>query len=238
MWLSGEFIDGDYDRVWDALRALKQPVYGVKLFASPGGDLVEAMKIGELVRRLRLDTFIAYARSALWPLYLGSDRQAVCASACVFVWFSGIRRWGNSFLVIHRPYYDAAYFSSLSSEEAEAKYAELESTAYAFLRKMDTPERIIRMMRKVSSTDGQVVDQIYVSDELQGTSPAFDEWLTAKCGGKIGSERMLEIFENQKALGGKQYLPEDQARDLKIFECLLPQLEQAVEDAWEKEFGN
>jgi hypothetical protein len=240
LWLSGEFAAGDYERVHGALRARGEPVYGVRLFASPGGNLDEAMKIGELVRRLRLGTLVATIVPdgfLLDSIVLKSDGQAVCASACVYVWLSGIVHLGSWKLVIHRPYFDAAYFSSLSSEEADAKYAELESRAYNFLRKMGAPEQLIVMMKKVSSSDGQVLDEEYVLAELNVTSPGFDEWLTSRCGADIGSRRLLEIMRNAKELGGQEHLPADQASELARGLCRGKERKQAVLDAWKNEFS-
>lgn len=241
MWLSGEFVAGDYERVRNALRDRGEPIYGVKLFASPGGNLNEAMKIGELVRRLRVSTSIAIRLPNgvdLPPMILKSDEQAICASACVYVWLSGVVRLGAWQLVIHRPYFDAAYFGSLSSEEAETKYVELESRAYDFLRKMGAPEQLIVMMRKVSSSDGQILDQDYVAGELSNTSPSFDEWLTSRCGADVDSSRLLEIMTNAKRLGGQEHLPADQAEEYKRFLCRGKERKQAVLDAWKNEFGD
>jgi hypothetical protein len=241
MWLSGEFVSGDYERIRDALRKRGEPIYGVRLLASPGGNLNEAMKIGELVRRLRVSTLIA-VRTPNGPLMseitLRTDRDAVCASACVFVWLSGVTRLGTWQLVIHRPYFDPAYFGSLSSEEAEARYAELEAKAYDYLRKMGAPEELIAMMRRVSSSDGQVLTEEYVAGALPDTSPGFDEWLTARCGSDIDSLRLLEITTNARELGGQEHLPADQAAELAQWLCRGKEKKQAILDAWKGEFGD
>jgi len=239
MWLSGEFVVGDYERVRSSLRQRGEPIYGVRLLASPGGNLNEAMKIGELVRRLRLTTYLAVkAPEGPWmpELTLKSDEQAVCASACVYVWLSGIDRAGTWQLIIHRPYFDAAYFSSLSSEQADEKYAELEAQAYDFLRTMGAPEQLIVMMRKVASSRGLVLDQDYVATELSDPSPGFDEWLTSKCGADVDSPRLHEITINRMKLAGQEHLPPDQAADLARWLCRAKVQKQAVLDAWKSEF--
>jgi hypothetical protein len=87
------------------------PTVTSKVFLwSLGGDVEEAMKIGKLIRHLRLDVFVPDRPNTLRvlgqfsvqasPIDKGND---VCASACVLAYAGGITRQGD-LLVLHRPF--------------------------------------------------------------------------------------------------------------------------------------
>src|SRR5450432_1096815 len=95
--LEGTIVPGDYDK----LRKLVEEDCPAKYYnsacassiylASPGGSVVEAMKIGRLVRTLRWETQIpeevsADLRQKLTTALTLSDPKAnyLCASACFF----------------------------------------------------------------------------------------------------------------------------------------------------------
>jgi hypothetical protein len=70
----------------------------VVLLASPGGDLDQAIIMGEIIRSRDLATAVGVAEAA------GRLRSAYCASACVLVYAGGKPRYGieGSLLGVHR----------------------------------------------------------------------------------------------------------------------------------------
>jgi hypothetical protein len=70
----------------------------VVLLSSPGGDLNQAIIMGEIIRARGLATAVGTADSA------GEVRSAYCASACVLVFAGGKPRYGvkGSMLGVHR----------------------------------------------------------------------------------------------------------------------------------------
>jgi hypothetical protein len=68
------------------------------LMSSPGGDLEQAMLIGEIIRSRGLTTAVGVADAS------GLIRPSYCASACVFVFAGGKSRYGieGSMLGVHR----------------------------------------------------------------------------------------------------------------------------------------
>ncbi|WP_245475166.1 hypothetical protein [Bradyrhizobium sp. Leo121] len=70
----------------------------VVLLSSPGGDLNQALIIGEMIRSRGLTTAVGVADAS------GQVRPAYCASACVLVYAGGTTRYGleGSMLGVHR----------------------------------------------------------------------------------------------------------------------------------------
>lgn len=66
--------------------------------SSPGGDLNQAMIIGEIIRSRGLSTAVGVADAS------GHIRPSYCASACVFIYAGGKSRYGieGSMLEVHR----------------------------------------------------------------------------------------------------------------------------------------
>lgn len=119
--LEGKIEIGDYDKLLKIIDEdcgdYNSCTSGIFL-ASPGGDLIEAMKIGRLVRKLRLVTHVPSDVPPVPSDLLPSDRQKIealrkkavadlkdfkailknakadfmCASACFFIFVAGIDR--------------------------------------------------------------------------------------------------------------------------------------------------
>lgn len=194
--IQGEIVNGDATRFEDAVRQIGPEVRMVKLRGSPGGDLREAMVIGKLVRKMRLLTDLAILgekgpmvemspvvnADGTRSMIIGTDEDALCASACFFIWIAGVQRQGDYLLVVHRPYFDPGEFGQLNFMQAQTAYAGLEQEAYSYLQTMGTPQSVIDLMRRTSSGDGIRLKSEFVSSELQPMAPDIDEWLRAKCG--------------------------------------------------------
>jgi hypothetical protein len=102
--LEGKIEPGDFEKV----RSFLLSEYSLEIFlASPGGDLAEAMKIGRLVRSLKLETVVPGKYSSEWVKKNPGFRKAhnlkdfssdyTCTSACFFVFVAGIMRWADIF---------------------------------------------------------------------------------------------------------------------------------------------
>lgn len=239
LWFSGKIERGDYDRLHEFLGREGKNVLAIVLQKSPGGDVDEAIKIGRLIRRLKLITKIAVSVPPVDPVLEGStvtDETATCASACVLMWMAGTRRAGNWRLVVHRPFFDPTYFAGLNAHQADQRYRELEKQVYEYLHEMDTPESLIRTMRQVPSTDGKVLDPDYVRRELNMIIPSYDEWLTAKCGRLYlqGHGDLLLKQAQGATLTAEERKFIDQQKS--ISDCRLKAMIEAQKQAWTAEF--
>jgi hypothetical protein len=169
----GEIVRGDYQRVLSVIR--KDPDEFLRYdwqLNSGGGDILEAIKIGDLIKDLYLRINVADEH----------NRDARCASACFFIFVSSVSRNAIDGTVgIHRPYFAQGYFANLSPEDAQKKYAQLTKTVRDFMSKNDVPDALIGRMFGLAS------NEIYWLDggdlESIGDRPAwFDQYLLSRCG--------------------------------------------------------
>jgi hypothetical protein len=118
-----------------------------------------------------------------------------CYSAGVFILYGGVNRYvsdNNDFrngkesiivIGIHRPKFDASYFSELSPEKADKQYKALQEEAREYLIEMDAPQSLIDQMFDTASDKVQLIESDKFRKEyLASKAPFFDEWLIAKCG--------------------------------------------------------
>ena len=167
--IKGEIKRSDYAK---ALNAVKDAyVHGdigqlfVKL-DSPGGDVLEAMKIGDLVRQLKLTTIVG---------------RGQCNSACVFVLVAGTNRIAPSGIGIHRPFFEREYFSGLSADDAQKKYEEMMDATNSYLVEMGMAKELIERMFRVPSNEVEELSLEEVQKWISGSPASLDEWLIAKC---------------------------------------------------------
>jgi len=101
------------------------------MLASPGGDVLEAMKIGRLIRALKLQTIIPSKDGE--PQQFGANGEHrsqrpsvnyICASACFFIFVAGIKREldisfsaSEPLLGIHRPYLSDEDLKAMTGEQ-------------------------------------------------------------------------------------------------------------------------
>ena len=115
--LEGKIVSGDYDKLRNFLgtKSNFDKISGGVFLASPGGNMAEAMKIGRLIRTLRLSTdgpsgppsgITKFGGSLIHANDLVNPKaNYLCTSACFFVYVSGIYRnlnWAGR-LGVHRP---------------------------------------------------------------------------------------------------------------------------------------
>jgi hypothetical protein len=103
--LSGEIMSGDFEKVETALNRKLAPIH----LDSDGGQVLEAIKIGELIRSKSLETRLPYKSS--------------CASACMLLLAAGVIRTADetSRIGIHMS-------SGVFNEELVSKLEELISS--------------------------------------------------------------------------------------------------------------
>ena len=85
IYASGQIVAGDAQRLRQFVRE-RVPGPAVIAFDSPGGSVAEALRIGNTIRELNLDTEVG-ARAA------GAEREALCSSACAYAFAGGVNRY-------------------------------------------------------------------------------------------------------------------------------------------------
>ena len=172
LFLDGEIKKGDYRQLIDVV-VNHGKIPSMMAITSPGGDVIEAMKIGRFARRNHMQI------AAIQP----------CDSACTFIIFAAVKRVTSGKLGLHRPHYDPQYFSQLSGEAANKKYKELDGEVRKYLIEMNVPTLIIDKIMSIPSSNIEYIEISFYNNLAGSTSPAYNEWLAARCGSFTDRER-------------------------------------------------
>jgi hypothetical protein len=173
--LEGEIEAGDFERVRSAL--LKGSTGSVVFLASLGGDLVEAIKIGQLIRRLKISTAVPSRElrvgvkdKLIAREGLKDPQNFACLSACFFIFVAGIHRGedfvGGPNLGIHRPYLTKDDSQRLNDDEALMIGTKTRQYVETYLKQMGVPGKYVDGMFSVR---GDQIDWI-TEDEFAATS--------------------------------------------------------------------
>jgi hypothetical protein len=191
LYLIGKIVPGDFERFKSALRTAPAGLNTINL-RSPGGDVMEAVKIGRLVRSLYLDTLAPlspeagpYAKHNCSSDHPTVRRQGtcLCASACFLIWAGGLTPFGDH-VYIHRISFDKEYYGSLSPSEADIKYEQGLRVVREYLTEMGVPERYYEKLVRTPSNFSAKVKFLEVMKDFNWIGrPSLNEWMIARCGG-------------------------------------------------------
>jgi len=189
--VEGDIVPGDADKLLTKLMDFFYvfgPAIDTIYLMSKGGDVEEAMKMGAIIRRLRLGTM-----APIWqgnnneppfsPVLPDNKDNLICASACFLIYAGGVDRFGN-YLALHRPYLSRAETSKLSDIEYEAAQKKETIEVSEYLKSMDIDQYWIDRMMATSSQDSYVVPWSEADNKvyhLMGTVPLIEEIELGKC---------------------------------------------------------
>lgn len=161
-------------------------------FHSPGGDLAGGMKLGELIRRRRLDTVVAQTdfRSANHPDY-DMDREGICASVCALAYLGGVERTlhEGSKLGVHQ-------FSSATGGTSEGDTQKVVALIAAYLGRVRVSRDLILPIGLVGPSEiywlsrSEAEKFNVVTDR---TAPVEGEWQITEAGGRV----VLQALQSQ-----------------------------------------
>jgi hypothetical protein len=226
--LEGKIEAGDYDKL--------RSVYGETItnqfylgnfwaneiyLASPGGDLAEAMKIGRLVRALKLHTIVPPRFEypvGPYKKWSNADRHQLtnpkanymCASACFFIFVAGITRTDTSGisldeprLGIHRPYLSDSDLLALSGDQAITSANRVRATVENYLKEMSVPRRYVDLMFSVPKDKIRWLGKSDGVADLEGTIPELRDWLAARCDKRTDVEKAVweKIEKDPRPMG-------------------------------------
>jgi len=183
-WLSSQRLDfvnnTEYSiSALEKLYSVWRPTISVN---STGGDVLESIQIGRLIRQLRMDVSV-YKPS-------GSTFEIKCLSACMNIRIAGINglasddfnfiRYG---LGVHRPSFDDEYFAGLSSSEAEALYLKYENEVKAYMIEMGASQGLIDLTFNTPSSDIHMLKLTKFNTPIVTYSsiPWWEERVDANC---------------------------------------------------------
>ena len=175
--IEGPIVKGDYKR----FQLLAFSGVSTVWLASPGGDLAEAIKIGQLVRKLNMDVWAPESNRQVWNtmIRVADQRHSVCASACFFVYAAGTYRAGN-ILGVHRPRFAEDDLRAMTMEQAASGQVSANEVAALYLRKMGISNSLIEKAATTKPSDIQWLTEAEVKS-LSGYIPEYADWIEAQC---------------------------------------------------------
>ena len=249
MDIEGPIEAGDYDRFIHLVKENQAKLSGVQLY-SPGGNLYEAMKIGRALRKLEISSQVPMKGKDGLPQcddLLGSKprkpENCTAASAAFFIHIGGVHR-GGTYLVVHRPTFEANEFKELSQAEAKVAYDKLLLDAKAYMEEMALPLQIQDLVLNTPSTDAKVLEEATVRTYIWGDLPYREEWQRAKCGKLNAAELQRSKAIGARILQGYQLTDEEKGeldrlsplRDQES-KCSIALTEQSRSAAYQQFFG-
>jgi len=212
--IEGNIETGDYDKLLSFIK--DNDIRNSIFLASPGGNVAEAIKIGRLVRMLRMATeipgqFSREMRDAMSPddlnkrlLKSANDHNIrnrednyVCASACFFVFVAGVYRdkepsvYDEPSLGIHRPFLTDSDLTSLSASEAMASAKQLRAFIESYFKEMDVPSKYADLMFSVPREQVRWIDDTNFEFDLEGFIPELKDWIDARCDKRTAVEKVV-----------------------------------------------
>jgi len=187
--IEGDITVGDFEKLQKITN--DHPVRpGTVELASPGGDVAEAIKMGLLVRKLRLSTSApltsgGWAESAkLRAQEFGIkdvERNNTCASACFFIYVAGVDRMGDT-IGIHRPYFDPAVLRKSEGSDVIERSRSVKSIVESYLREMGVPSKYAELMFDTKKDEIRWLTKDEISRDFFGLIPELQDWVESRCG--------------------------------------------------------
>jgi hypothetical protein len=191
--LEGKIEPGDYISLHNFLRNESNfdKITGGVFLASSGGHVREALKIGNLIRLLRLSTTAPASpprRDVVSPPIRATDlvnpRNYECASACFLVYVAGSERqlsWAGRLglhqpQLLHKP-------DSASDDDVMIVTAGIRNALRQYLNKMDVPPKYLEFMYAIPPTEVRWITQQEFDEDLKGYVPGMIALLRQKCEG-------------------------------------------------------
>ncbi|MGA7324484.1 MAG: hypothetical protein WBX25_08410 [Rhodomicrobium sp.] len=168
--IEGKIIPGDADKL-EWLLARPGPNHPfIFLIQSPGGDLLEAMTMGRL---LRTQFAQAYSRKLMGDRCGAPGQPICCASSCAFVYFGAASWRPTDRLGLHRPSLENSSEKTYSS--ARKSLEDINTIVSEYLDEMEIDAGVFDAMMRAGP------DQISIWVVGKTYPPSLQDWLTAKC---------------------------------------------------------
>jgi tetratricopeptide (TPR) repeat protein len=240
--IEGDIVPGDAQRLLDFYRTYGTMTSPVHL-RSQGGNVEEAMHMGAIIRRLRLETEVPLWDAGKQPIdtiKVDHQENTVCASACFLVYAGGASRFGN-YLAMHRPFFPRETAKTLSDVEYEVAEKEMLQRVKVYLADMDVDQYWIDRMFSANSQEYYMPTWNEADSKLHhlmGVVPSLEEVILSKCNEDPNVDKKLSGFQNS----GKPLSADDQAKIKQImqdsdvfFQCQKMVLSDMRDTAFERE---
>ena len=188
--LEGKIEPGDYISLRSFLseRSNFEKMNGDVFLASQGGNVTEALKIGYLIRHLRLSTDApsrpppSGRSSVILPIDLANPRNYQCVSACFLLFVAGSYRhfvWAGR-LGIHRPQIEHQPIGT-TEKDVSAMTDDFRNKIKLYFEEMNVPNRYLDLMYSVPPNQVHWLTQSEFNTDLKGYVPEVRALFEAKC---------------------------------------------------------
>ena len=201
--IEGEIVSGDAQRLIDSYAkygTVISPIYP----RSRGGDVEEAMRMGTIIRRLRLETSVPVWDTGNPPVDLikvDRSEDTICASACFLVYAGGATRLGN-YLALHRPYLARKEAQALSDVEHEAAQKKIDTRVKEYLADMEVDQYWIDRMFSANSQEYYMPPWVEADSRvhhLMDMVPSLEEVVLSKCKEDPDVDRKMQAFGESRS---------------------------------------
>ena len=234
--MEGEIVQGDYAKLVSLLDKSGGNIDSISIYSS-GGSVFEAIKIGTLIRDLRLRTIAPKSLGFRGNVCTGISNQknCTCLSACVLVFAGGIHHYGNV-LGVHRSYVSNDFNKYMRGAHGINASEQLMYTVNDYLKKMGFPPRFIDKMNATHSQNISFLKEGEINRHLSGYVPPFEERIIAKCGNWRDSQRRHEQLDKKRRSSGLSAAEQHQHNALLTAKTkTFPQCQQAAEKSMREE---
>jgi hypothetical protein len=201
------FVEGEIDKetltsIDERIRKGRFSSYGVAFLNSPGGDVVAALAIGRIFRRLHVSTYVL--------------KGTECTSSCVFLLVGSVYRVVDGRVGLHRPYY-ASPITDYS--KAAGSVREMERTVQEYFDEMDVPRTIYDRMRQIAPENVEYVDaRNFKSLGIPEIDPSQDQLMRSLHAKKLGLT-MSEYTRRATVVAQECNPLLDQGKSQDFFDC-------------------
>jgi hypothetical protein len=214
--LEGKIEAGDFER-FKSYIFKSHNAFEIYL-ASPGGNLGEAIKIGLLVRRLKLSTVVPSKALTNQSRLLIVARHNLntpktdymCSSACFFIFIAGIHRsaddHGVPILGIHKPSVLSGDLTKNDSEQEAVANNRVRLDIEKYLKAMGVPAKYAENMYSVPFKNARWIRYDEFEADFDGFIPELGQLVKAECNDRSdGSTEVQCEREIQEQLAVEGY---------------------------------
>ena len=188
--LEGKIEAGDFDRFQ---KFILDSGHVTEIYlASPGGQLAEAVKIGILVRLLKLSTIVPSKQLTHYDRTLAVTRHGLkdgkdytCASACFFIFVAGTYRstddHGPAILGIHSPTLLPTDSPKLAPSQLDAAIDRTRKGIEGYFKVMDVPTKYTDEMNSVPRNRIRWIRNDEFQSDFAGFIPALRPLVKTNC---------------------------------------------------------
>lgn len=235
--IEGKIEKGDYVKFKDAIERYGHSYNSVTI-ASKGGELLEAMKIGRLIRKLKFGTDAPFDAGIdmIISFDVKDKSNDVCVGSCFFIYVAGVNRGGN-IIGIQRPFIHPDDYKKMKVGGAKEKQQKIKAIVAGYLEEMNVPSFYAN---RLFSNPKDVVKWLYSKEthnHLSGFIPEMDEWLKNQCPSLTDIEAATK--NNLQDKGYKNWIKSEknimkniQKKDSQIFHCRYKKHQKVSCKAW------